>query len=71
MFLVLEKSLRRGDVFTSWNQNQILIMLHDVRNNGTEIIKERLISNLKDYTKINKNEIRMIFQPLYSENTLI
>jgi tetratricopeptide (TPR) repeat protein len=71
VFLVLEKSLRKGDVFTSWNENQILIILHDVRNNGTEIIKERLASNLKEFTKINRNEIKMVFQPLFLEDTKI
>lgn len=70
VFLVLEKSLRKGDVFTSWNENQILVMLHDVKNNGTEVIQNRLINNLKDYTKLNGNEIRMVFQPLLLENTL-
>jgi DNA-binding SARP family transcriptional activator len=69
VFPVLEKSLRKGDVFTSWNHNQVLVLLHDVRENGTEVIKERLTENLRDYTKINKSEISMIFQPLLSENT--
>jgi hypothetical protein len=71
IFLVLEMSLRKGDVFTSWNENQILILLHDVRENGPEVIKERLTEKLRDYTKINKSEISMIFQPLFSENTSI
>lgn len=71
IFLVLEKSLRKGDVFTSWNENQILIMFHDVRDNSTEIIQERLTSNLKDYTKLNENEIRIVFQPLFSESTVL
>ena len=71
IILVLQKSLRRGDVFTSWNENQVLIMLHDVKENGTDIIQERLTNNLREYTRINSNEIRMIFQPLYSEKTVL
>lgn len=70
VFLVLGKSLRKGDAFTSWNENQILIMLHDVREKGTEIIKERIIKSLMEYTRIRRNEINMIFQPLFSENTM-
>lgn len=69
IFLVIEKSLRKGDVFTSWNENQILIILHDVKEEGTEVIKERLVNNLRDYTKINRNEIQVLFQPIYMENT--
>ena len=68
---VLEKSLRKGDVFTCWNDNQILVILHDVKENGTEIIKERLTNNFRNYTSINRNEIRMIFQPINMENTIL
>jgi len=44
-------------------------MLHDVKENGTEAIKERLVNSLRDYTRINKNEIQMLFQPISMENT--
>ena len=71
VFSVLERTLRKGDVFTCWNDNQILVMLHNVKGNSTEIIKERLTNNLRDYTRINKNEIRMIFQPINTENTIL
>lgn len=69
--LVIEKSLRRGDVFTSWNDTQILIMLHDVRDNGIEVINNRLIKNLADYTRINKNQVSIIFQSLFLEETVL
>ena len=71
VFFALEKTLRKGDVFTSWNENQILIMLHDVNESGTDIIEGRLLYNLRKYTKISKNEIRMVFQPLLSEDTVL
>ena len=71
IFSVLEKSLRKGDIFTSWNENQILIMLHDVKENGTETIKERLTDNLRDYTRINKSEVKIIFQPLMIDDTIV
>ena len=71
VFSVLKKSLRKGDVFTSWNDNQILVMLHNVKENGTETIKERLTDNLINYTRINRNEIRLIFQPVSMENTIL
>ena len=71
VFSVLKKSLRKGDVFTSWNDNQILVMLHNVKENGTDTIKERLTDNLINYTRINRNEIRLIFQPVSMENTIL
>jgi len=67
LFQVLESSLRKGDVFTSWNENQVLILLHDVKENGIEIVRERLINNIREKTKISRNEISIGFQPIASE----
>jgi hypothetical protein len=69
--MLLKSTLRKGDVFTFWNDSQILIMLHDVRGDGVSVIENRIANNMKNYLKINGNEINMIFQPLVSENTLI
>lgn len=69
--MLLTTTLRNGDVFTFWNDSQILIMLHDVRGDGVSKIENRIVNNMKSYLKINENEINMLFQPLVSENTLI
>jgi DNA-binding SARP family transcriptional activator len=69
--MLLQTTLRKGDVFTFWNDSQILIMLHDVRGDGVSVIENRIADNMKNFLKINENEINMIFQPLVSENTLI
>lgn len=69
--MLLKTTLRKGDVFTFWNDSQILIMLHDVRGDGVCVIENRIANNMKNYLKINENEMNMIFQPLVSENTLI
>ncbi|MEA5095452.1 MAG: bacterial transcriptional activator domain-containing protein [Sedimentibacter saalensis] len=71
LVMLLKTTLRKGDAFTFWNDSQILIMLHDVRGDGVNIIEDRIESNIKSCLKINENEINIIFQPLVSENTLI
>lgn len=43
---ILKTSLRAGDVFTFWNEMQILALLHDVKDNGIQIIEQRLRSNI-------------------------
>ncbi|MEL7649809.1 MAG: bacterial transcriptional activator domain-containing protein [Sedimentibacter sp.] len=68
---LLQKTLRKGDVFTFWNSSQILIMLHEVKGDGIKVIENRIFSNLKNYQMLHDNEISMIFQPLVSENTLL
>jgi hypothetical protein len=67
---LLESSLRKGDVFTFWNDCQILIMLHNVRGDGISIIKERIRKNMKTYNNMNTN-VSMMFQPLTSEDIVI
>src|SRR5690606_13743406 len=42
----LEMSLRRGDVFTFWNDTQAMIILSDVRDHGPQIIETRIRNNL-------------------------
>ena len=61
---ILENSLRKGDVFTFWNGNQILMILYDVKNDGIEVIKNRIKRMLVEYAQISSDKINMNFQPL-------
>lgn len=65
---LVEFSLRKGDVYTIWNNNQILILLHDVLEEGTKYIEDRLNQNLKGHTNINNDKAKIVFQPLFKEN---
>jgi hypothetical protein len=67
---VLKKSLRKSDVFASWNDNQVLIMLHDVKGSGIDVIKQRLINDIVEYAKINRNVINVTYQPLQTQKTI-
>jgi len=68
IFLALGSNLRKGDVFTSWNNHQILIMIYDVQEKNIPCINDRIIKNIKEYTRIKENEIGLTFQPVYSQN---
>jgi len=67
---LLEKALRKGDVFSFWNENQILILLYNARENGINIIIDRLFNNIKKHTEINKDEVKIVFQPLFEGNEI-
>ncbi len=71
IFSVLEKILRKGDVYTYWNENQILIMCHDVKGNGIDVIEERLINEIRRHTKIEKNEISVTCQPVLTQKIIL
>lgn len=43
---LLKDSLRSSDAFTFWNDSQILLLLHEVRGNGNEIIENRIRERL-------------------------
>lgn len=68
---LFRNSLRKGDVFTFWNQNQVLLMLHDVQGDGIKKIENRIYNNLKTYTKLNRSDVNMTFQSLMAERTLL
>lgn len=66
---ILRISLRKGDVFTI-SQNQIMILLHDVRVNSIDKIKNRLQNNFMN-SNIIDYAIKIEFKPLVTEKTII
>lgn len=64
MKMTLEKSLRKGDIFTFWNDTQIIILLLDSNEYGPKRIKERIFANLASYM----NEIQISFTKLSNED---
>lgn len=67
---LLEKTLRKGDVFSFWNENQILILLYNVKENGINIIIDRIFNKIKKCKEINKDEVKIVFQPLFREDVI-
>lgn len=68
---LFRNSLRKGDVFTFWNQNQVLILLHNVKSNGPDIIEQRIMNNIHTYTKFTRNDLKLIFQQVMSDKANI
>ena len=71
MTQILGSSLRRGDIYTFWNDSQILIMLHDVKGDGIIKVEDRIRNNMKNYANFNTYKIPIIFQSLISEDIQI
>ncbi len=67
---LLEKTLRKGDVFSFWNENQILILLYNVKENGINIIIDRIFNKIKKCKELNKDEVKIVFQPLFREDVI-
>ena len=65
---LLIKTLRKGDVFSFWNENQILVLLYNVGENGIKSINERISENIKNHHAINRDEVKIVFQPLFKED---
>ncbi len=62
---VLQNTLRKGDIFTLWNDSQILILLPEVRNGGIKVVENRI----KNYLKTNNgNLFDMSFKFIPIEN---
>lgn len=71
MQLLLEKSLRRGDIYTLWNNKQILILLHNVKGDGISCVKERIKKTIKSYSGNYGSNTSITFQPVISEDIII
>ena len=67
MTQILKNSLRKGDVFTFWNDRQILILLHEVKQQALLIIEKRIRDKIRIRPKIAKLIINIDFKPLLVE----
>lgn len=67
MINILTGTLRKGDAFTFWNENQILILLHNVKENGVEQVETRLKNKIKEYFEHDNYHMNISFKPLMSE----
>ena len=61
---LLQSSLRKGDVFARWNDNQLLILLTLRQRENLNAVTRRLRSQLQELTNQGKVNIEMRFQPL-------
>lgn len=68
---VLEKSLRKGDVFSFWNDTQILIMLNGAKADSLKEIEKRIWRNFNSIVKTNICDISIKFLPLTSEENIV
>lgn len=50
---VLDTTLRKGDVYTFWNDSQVLVMLSDVKEDGIQAIENRVRKKYEDLEKSN------------------
>lgn len=62
---LLKNSLRSTDAFTFWNDSQIILLLHDVRDNGKELIENRIRNRVN-----GAYDFKISFMSLASENIL-
>src|SRR6056297_1943419 len=69
MSQILQNSLRKGDVFTFWNDKQILILLHEVKQQALMIIEKRFRDKIIQKPKIAKLKINIDFKPLLEGKT--
>ena len=67
MINILARTLRKGDVFTFWNENQILMLIHNIKENGVEQLEIRLKNKIKEYFEHDNYHMNISFKPLISE----
>jgi hypothetical protein len=68
---VLEKSLRKGDVYSYWNDKQILVLLHGAKEDSLEKVEMRIRKNFNNMITYGNCKIGIEFLPLNSEKNII
>ncbi len=68
---ILKYSLRKGDVFTYWNQNQVLMILHNVKDGGITVIRDRIYSKIRNSSTIDERDISFSYKPLMQEESAL
>lgn len=68
---VLKESLRKGDVFSFWNDTQILIMLNGAKESNLKEIEKRIWRNFNSIAKTNVCDISIKFLPMISEESIV
>ncbi len=68
---VLEKALRKGDVYSYWNDTQILIMLHGPKEEYLNKIEMRIRSNFNNIVRTNNYRINIEFIPIVSQKNIV
>lgn len=68
---VLEKSLRKGDVYSFWNDTQILVMLHGAKEESLEKIETRIRKSFHSIAKTNNCNLGIEFLPLTSKQNIV
>lgn len=63
----LDKLLRKGDIYSFWNDNQVLVLLKDVRIGGVEKIHARISAALNDYSNY---EMKIKYSPIKTDEPL-
>ena len=71
MSQVLRKSLRQGDVFSFWNESQILILLLNVQGDGLMTIENRIKDNLNTSSIDIIYDIKIKFSSIMSEIEIV
>lgn len=66
---ILNKILRKGDVFSFWNDNQVLLMLHNAKENDLIKIENRIRKNFNNM-KIKDRDMEISFKPLTTEELI-
>lgn len=70
MTFVLDTTLRKGDIYTFWNDTQVLILLPDVKEGGIQAIEKRV---KKKYEELEKGNLKISTKskPIEKGTTLI
>lgn len=61
---VTYNDLRKGDIISKWNENQILCLLYNVKGGGLKLISDRLNKKYEEYVKDENILLNIIYKEI-------
>jgi two-component SAPR family response regulator len=67
---VVLNTMRMGDVFAIWNDNQVLINVYNIASENLDIVSKRLNENVAREQEIEEFYLEIEFQPIMPQSTI-
>ena len=63
---VLSKTLRKSDCITQNGKNQFFILLIETKTEGSDMVKQRIINNMKEFANLSKCKLDFQFETIHA-----
>lgn len=68
---LVNNSLRKGDIYSFWNETQLIMIVYEIDDKSLETIEDRINKNFQNLLENKKSTLEIKFKPIISNERLI